>query len=65
MDDNEKFLFQEADNNNIYFRYDDIDVLICYSYQNYIIRLFWNGFDSTWERTAFNRSKRRFERKMK
>lgn len=61
--DHKNFLNSEKDNNNIYFRYDDIDVLIWSSTSDYSIRLFWNGFDSYWERVAFDRSKRRFERK--
>lgn len=65
IEDNKKFMNQETENNNIYFKYDDIDVLICSSSQTYTIRLFWNGFDSSWEKTAFDRSKRRFEKKIK
>lgn len=60
-----KFLSKNTDNNNIYFTYKDIDVLISYSGANRVIRLFWSGFDSTWDGTAFDRSKRRFEKKIK
>lgn len=63
IDENSKFLRKSTDNNNIVFKYDDIDVLIWASTTSYTIRLFWNGFDSSWERTAFERSKRRFEKK--
>lgn len=62
IDENRKFMNEDANNNNIYFRYDDIDVLI---WSSSMIRLFWNGFDSSWEITAFDRSKRRFEKKIK
>jgi hypothetical protein len=65
IEDNNKFLKKETDNNNIYFTYKDIDVLVWVSVQSYTIRLFWNGFDSSWEKTAFERSKRRFEKKIK
>ena len=68
IDDNRKYLQDENDNNNIYFKYDDIDVLIWSNYgsnsNDYTIRLFWNGFDSSWEKLAFDRSKRRFEKKI-
>ena len=60
-----KYMREDNDNNNIYFSYKDIDVLICSSSQSYTIRLFWSGFDSSWEKTAFERSKRRFEKKIK
>ena len=65
IEDNYKFINDEADNNNIYFKYEDIDVLIWSNHQTYTIRLFWNGFDSSWEKTAFDRSKRRFEKKIR
>ncbi|WP_298426079.1 hypothetical protein [uncultured Kordia sp.] len=63
MDEHKKFLQSDNDNNNIFFRFEDMDVLI-YRDGNFIIRVFWNGFDSTWENTAFKRSKKRFERKI-
>jgi len=65
IQNNIKFLDADSDNNNIYFKFDDIDVLIWSTLDNYTIRLFWSGFDSSWEKTAFNRSKRRFEKKIK
>jgi hypothetical protein len=64
IDNNSKFLKKDGDNNNVFFKYDDIEVLIWASNENYTIRLFWNGFDSTWEKTAFDRSKKRFEKKI-
>lgn len=60
-----KFLKENSDNNNIYFKYDDMDVLIWSNAGVFTIRIFWEGFDSTWEKTAFERSKRRFEKKIK
>lgn len=65
MESNSKFINNASDNNNIYFKYDDIGVLIWASSSGYTIRLFWEGFDSSWEKTAFERSKRRFEKKIK
>lgn len=65
IDENNKFLKENSDNNNIYFKYDDMDVLIWTNAGIYTIRIFWEGFDSTWEKTAFERSKRRFEKKIK
>ncbi|KJD32576.1 hypothetical protein PK35_10255 [Tamlana nanhaiensis] len=59
-----KYLSQDSDNNNMFFQYDDMTFLI---YQDGMvkIRVFWKGFDSEWESTAFGRTKRRFERKIK
>ena len=63
IEENDKYLRENSDNNNIYTSYKDIDIIIFGGGQN--IRLFWNNFDSSWEKTAFERSKRRFERKTK
>lgn len=65
IEENKKFLNESGDNNNIFFKYDDMDVLIWTNGGTYSIRIFWQGFDSTWEKTAFERSKRRFEKKIK
>lgn len=65
IEENKKFLNENGDNNNICFKYDDMDVLIWTNMGSYSIRIFWQGFDSTWEKTAFERSKRRFEKKIK
>lgn len=59
MEDHKKFLKSDNDNNNIYFEFEDLKVLM-YRDGNFILRIFWNDFDSTWENTAFQRSKRRF-----
>ena len=63
IQENDKYLRENSDNNNIYTSYKDIDIIIFAGGQS--IRLFWNGFDSSWEKTAFDRSKRRFEKKTK
>jgi hypothetical protein len=62
IDDNANYLATSFDINNIYFTYNDINVLIWSSSDGspYSIRLFWNGFDSNWDKVAFNRSKKRF-----
>jgi hypothetical protein len=65
IDSNAKFLKDNSDN-NIAFKYDDIDIIITSSNQTaYLIRLFWNGFDSTWDAFAFNRSSRRLNYNLK
>jgi hypothetical protein len=65
LDKYEDYLKEDAGNNSICFKYDDIDVLIDCPNLIYNIRLFWNGFDSSWGKTAFDRSKRRFEKRIK
>ena len=64
IDDESQYLFADSDNNNMYFKYDDM-VFLIYRDGSVKIRVFWNDFDSEWESTAFNRTKRRFEKKLK
>lgn len=64
IEQNKKFLKNSNDNNNIAFEFDDLTVLVWTTSAGYFIRVYWNGFDSTWEKTSFERSKRRFERKI-
>ena len=64
IDDESKYLSADSDNNNMFFQYDDMTFLI-YRDGSVKIRVFWNGFDSEWESTAFKGTKRRFERKIK
>src|SRR5574338_1451592 len=61
---NKKFLTDGYNTNNISFSFSDIDMLISSIGNGYQIRLFWHGFDSSWDKTAFDRSKRRLERKI-
>lgn len=66
IDDNITYLREDPDNTNIYFSYNDIDVMVwSSSYGSYKMRLFWHGFDSTWEKLSFERSKQRFEKSIK
>jgi hypothetical protein len=63
INDESKYLSADSDVKNMFFQYDDITFLIYYDGSTKI-RVFWNGFDSEWESTAFGRTKRRFERKI-
>lgn len=65
IEKNKKFLKENNDYNNIVFEFDDLKIMIWTTSGGYMIRVFWNGFDSTWEKTSFGRSKRRFIRKIK
>lgn len=56
-----KYLNQETDVNNIYIEYDDIKFIL-YRDSGDKVRVLWNGFEIIWERTAFDRTKRRLDR---
>ncbi len=64
--DEKKFLNADDNENNIYFNFDDMIIVI---YREGLlrgrIRISWDGFDAEWENTSFRRTKRRFERSLK
>lgn len=64
MQENKDFLKEDNDYNNIYFQFDDMQILI-YRDKGFKLRIFWNSFDSLWEQTAFDRTKKRFEKRTK
>jgi hypothetical protein len=57
------YLINDTDNNNIYFSFDDLTILI-YKTSETKIRIFWNTFDAEWQDIAFRRTKKRFEKKI-
>jgi len=61
--DNSKFLNSDSNSNNVYFSYDDLTFIISFDGQTNI-RVFWNGFDASWDGTAFKRTKRRLLKKL-
>jgi hypothetical protein len=58
---NKDYMKDVNDVNNIYIAHDDMKLII-YCDGSDKIRLFWNGFDVEWERTPFDRTKRRLKR---
>lgn len=63
--DNSKYIDSDPDNNNIYFQYDDITILIYNTISSTKLRVFWNGFDSEWEWSTFKKTKKRLLKKLK
>lgn len=59
------YLRSDLDNNNVFFEYDDMTFLIFIDYSGLTIRVFWNEFDAEWESLAFDRTKKRFEKRIK
>ncbi|WP_372938597.1 hypothetical protein [Seonamhaeicola sp.] len=62
--ENKSFLFGDIGNNTIVFKYDDMKIMAWSNYQSFNMRIFWGNFDSEWETTSFNRSKKRFLKKL-
>jgi hypothetical protein len=61
QENHKKYFSNENDVNNIYIAYEDIKFIL-YRDGGDKVRVFWNGFEVTWERTAFDRTKRRLDR---
>lgn len=60
-DKHKKYMNSETDVNNVYLEFEDIKFII-YRDGGVKVRTLWNGFEVIWERTAFDRTKRRLDR---
>jgi len=60
-DDNKKYMSDESDVNNVYIQFEDIKFVL-YRDNGENIRVFWNGFEVIWEKTAYNRTRRRLDK---
>nr|WP_321411931.1 hypothetical protein [uncultured Allomuricauda sp.] len=58
---NKDYMADENDVNNVYIEHEDIKFIL-YREGGDKIRVFWNGFEVIWERTAFDRTKRRLNK---
>lgn len=63
IDENLDYLREDFNNNNISFEFDDMQIVI-WSHVGYKIRIFWNGFDSTWDSGVFKKTKEKFDKKI-
>lgn len=65
IETNKKYIKSNDLINNIFFKIEDIDVLIYYNGANgYVIRLLWKNFDSSWDEGSFNETFKAFEKKL-
>ncbi len=66
INENKDYLFKDADNNNFYYSYDDLTFLVYYTLgADPKIRVFWGEYNADWGYTAFSRTLKRFEKKLK
>lgn len=56
-----EYMSDKNDVNNVYIAYEDLKFIL-YRDGGDKIRVFWNGFEVEWERTPFDRTKRRLQR---
>lgn len=62
--ENFKYLDSDNDNNNIYFSFKDITIMVYAKALITKLRVFWNGFDAEWEWTTFMKTKKRLAKKL-
>jgi hypothetical protein len=55
------YMKDENDVNNVYIAHEDIKFIL-YRDGGDKVRVLWNGFEVIWERTAFDRTKRRLNK---
>ena len=66
INENMDYLVFDRDNNNLYFNFQDLTFLIYQDkFMNTKLRVFWNTFDADWDYSAFVKTKKRLERKLK
>ncbi len=66
VENNIKFLEADLNNNNIYFSYNDFNILIYKSSTAFLkLRVYWSGFDSEWDISEFKKTKKRLAKKLK
>ena len=63
--ENSKYLKDDLDNNNIYFQFEDITILISNGAYGSKLRIYWDDFDSAWDFTEFEITKKRLLKKLK
>lgn len=59
------YLKEDLNSNNIYFTLDDLTFLMTKSAEQLEIRVFWNGFDASWDRVSFDRTQKRLMKKLR
>lgn len=59
--DNQKYLLGKG--RNIYFKDGDISFIIYYE-QGYKIRVLWDGFDVTWDYNSFEKTLKKFDKRV-
>ena len=58
------YISKDNDNNNICFAYEDMVLIIYKIPAGIVIRIFWNGFDSEWNYSAFMKTQKSLAKKL-
>jgi hypothetical protein len=63
IDEQKDYLAKDANNNNVYFQYDDLLILI-YTNIDPKIRIFWKTFEAEWSISSYKLTVKRFEKSL-
>ncbi|RLD40968.1 MAG: hypothetical protein DRI86_14320 [Bacteroidetes bacterium] len=61
MESHKKYISADINVNNVYIEFEDIRFII-YKDGGEKIRVFWNGFEMIWEKTSFDKTKKKLEK---
>ena len=65
INDYRKYLYEDVDNNNVYFEFEDLKFIISQGVYQPHIRVFWKTFEVDWDFVAFGKTKKRLEKRLK
>jgi hypothetical protein len=61
---NSSYLEKDHDNNNIYFNYNDLSILMYSGSFGIRLRVFWNGYDAEWDYSSFTKTVKRLKKEI-
>jgi hypothetical protein len=61
---NSSYLDKDHDNNNIYFNYNDVSILMYKGAYGTKLRVFWNGYDAEWDYSSFTKTVKRLKKEV-
>lgn len=60
-----KFMQADNDNNNVYFSFEGIGILMYSTSPGIKLRIYWDNFDSEWQWSEFAKTEKRLNKKLK
>jgi len=61
---NSDYLGKDNDNNNIFFNYNDISILMYNGSYGTKLRVFWNGYDAEWDYSSFTKTVKKLKKEI-
>lgn len=61
---NSDYLEKDHNNNNVFFKYNDISILMFNLASGTKLRVFWNGYDAEWDYSSFTKTVKRLKKEV-